>query len=292
MTQTIRKVIFPVGGLGTRMLPATKVLPKELLPVIDKPLIQYAIDEALASGAEHLIFVTGGRDTMLEAYLKENKSLEKNLRAKGKARELELLRSILPEGVKTSFVPQSEPLGLGHAVWCGRQFIDDDEPFGVILPDDLVVGEVPCLEQMADAYEPSMDAMIGIVQIADAQIEKYGVLETSRQSGLCVFATGMVEKPSFSNAPSQFAAIGRYILRPSVMKALDNPTKGMGGEIQLTDAIASVIRGEGLCGYLFEGDRYDCGSKEGFIQAILAVASRHEELKGLLPRLTAPYQAA
>ena len=275
------------------MLPATKVVPKELLPILDKPLIQYAIDEAVASGFDQLIFVVGSRSTLLKEYLTEDEELVSMLREQHKTDFIERLESIVPKGVEVSFVTQTEPLGLGHAVWCARTHINDNESFAVMLPDDLLISPQPCLQQMLEAYDPqSMDAIIGAVEIEDKSIEKYGVFETERTSGRSIFAKGIVEKPPFKQAPSTHAAIGRYILPARVLRTLDVQSKGAGGEIQLTDAIAKLIQGVRLCGYLFEGKRFDCGSKQGLLLANLEVASESQEFQDILETIARLYTAA
>lgn len=276
----IRKAIFPVAGMGTRFLPATKALPKEMLPVIDKPLIQYAVEEALASGIEQIIFVTGRGKSAIEDHFDYSFELNTMLQERGKTDILaEINSSVLTPG-RIAYVRQQEPLGLGHAVWCARHLIGD-EPFAVILADDLIQSKTPCLKQMIESYKSQnlTGSMIAAMEIDGDAISSYGVFDVSRDTPDCLFARGLVEKPHPSKAPSRYAAIGRYILSPQVLKRLESLEKGAGGEIQLTDAIAKSIQGDDLCGFKFEGTRFDCGSKEGFLRATLSYALSREDLK-------------
>ena len=278
MTKQIRKAIFPVGGLGTRFLPATKAMPKEMLPVIDKPLIQYAVEEALGSGIEQLIFVTGRGKTAIEDHFDHSYELEDTLEERNKLEELEQVRAFVPGPGQISYVRQQKPMGLGHAVWCARHLLEEGEPFAVILADDLIKSKTPCLKQMINSY-PGQGSMMAVMEVPEKDVSKYGIFDLSRESGNLVFGKGLVEKPSIEQSPSRCAVIGRYILSYDVMTALNNQEPGKGGEIQLTDAIARTIHGDNLSGLLFEGTRFDCGSKEGMLAATLAYALDRDDLK-------------
>ena len=278
MTKPIRKAIFPVGGLGTRFLPATKAMPKEMLPVIDKPLIQYAVEEAIASGIEQLIFVTGRGKTAIEDHFDHSYELEDTLEERHKTEELAQVRAFVPGPGQISYVRQQKPMGLGHAVWCARHLIDEGEPFAVILADDLIKSQTPCLKQMITAY-PGQGSMMAVMEVPPEDVSKYGIFDLSKESGNFVFGKGLVEKPNLAQAPSRCAVIGRYILSYDVMTALNSQEPGKGGEIQLTDAIARTIQGDNLSGLLFEGRRFDCGSKEGMLAATLAYALDRPELR-------------
>lgn len=280
MTRKITKAIFPVAGLGTRFLPATKAMPKEMLPLVDRPLIQYAVDEARAAGITECIFVTARGKSAVEDYFDAAPSLERELRAKGKDTLLaEVENATMPSGA-IAYIRQQEALGLGHAVWCARRLIGD-EPFAVILPDDVIAGRAPCLKQMVDAYhaEEMSGCMVAAMDVPREQTKNYGVLDIAEDAGRLVRAKGLVEKPSPELAPSQTAVIGRYILTPAVMDSLSSMKRGAGGEIQLTDAIAAqVTNGNGVFGFRFEGERFDCGSKAGYLCATVAFALEREDL--------------
>lgn len=291
MTQNISKVIFPLGGMGTRLLPATKSVPKEMLPILDIPLLQYAIDEAVKSGLNELIFVTGTNRGTLESYLSPSLQLNKLLEEKGKQDLLNILDKIVPSNVHVTFADQPDPKGLGHAVWCAREYIEG-EKFAVILTDDLIVSDTPCLRQMIDIFQPSMNAVVAAMEVPDADVNKYGIFDTTHTEGRCSFASHIVEKPTASEAPSRLAAVGRYILTPAVLQALETQKPGAGGEIQLTDAIAASTSGNSLCAYCFEGTRYDCGSKEGLLEATLSFALGDESLKGVIEKVMAGQKAA
>ncbi|HSF93571.1 MAG TPA: UTP--glucose-1-phosphate uridylyltransferase [Thermohalobaculum sp.] len=282
MPKRIRTAVFPVAGLGTRFLPATKSMPKEMLPLIDRPLIQYAIDEARAAGISEFIFVTARGKSALEDYFDRAPSLERELEEKGKADLLaEVRNSTMPSGA-IAYIRQQEALGLGHAVWCARRLLDD-RPFAVILPDDVIAGDTPCLQQMVEAYaEIGPGAcMVAAMDVAADQISSYGALEIAEDGGSMVRASGLVEKPKPDAAPSNTAVIGRYILTPSVMERLGAMRRGSGGEIQLTDAIDAEARaGAPVYGYRFAGTRYDCGSKAGLLRATVAFALARDDLKG------------
>ena len=277
--QPVRKAVFPVAGLGTRFLPATKAVPKEVLPLVDKPLIQYAIDEARAAGITDFIFVTAKGKSALEDYFDSSPELIRSLKAKGKT---DLLKAIEPSNMASgaiSYIRQQEALGLGHAVWCARHLVGD-EPFAVILPDDVIASETPVLRQMVDAYAETGGNMVAALQTPPDQISSYGVIDIAEDHGRLVKMRGMVEKPDTDKAPSNLAVIGRYILSPNVMKNLSAMKQGAGGEIQLTDAIADEITsGSNVYGLRFEGERYDCGSKAGYLQATVAFALARPDLR-------------
>lgn len=279
MRKKVTKAIFPVAGMGTRFLPATKSVPKEIMTLVDRPLIQYAIDEARAAGIEEFIFVTSRGKGALEDYFDHAPQLEQVLRDKGKDELLEILQNTNMDSGAIAYLRQHRPLGLGHAVWCARRLIAD-EPFAVILPDDVIAAEKPCLQQMVEAYEETGGNMVAAMEVPPEKTSSYGVLDVQEDLGSMVSVKGMVEKPSAEDAPSNLAVIGRYILSPTVLNNLNNLKGGAGGEIQLTDAIASEIGTEnGVYGYRFRGQRYDCGSKAGFLQATVAFGLAREELR-------------
>jgi UTP--glucose-1-phosphate uridylyltransferase len=279
MRKRITKAIFPVAGLGTRFLPATKSIPKEILSLVDRPLIQYAIDEAREAGIKEFIFVTSRGKGALEDYFDSAPQLEQSLRKKNKKDLLqELKRSTMDSG-EIVYIRQREALGLGHAVWCARRLIAN-EPFAVILPDDVIAAEKPCLKQMVEAYENTGGCMVAAMEVPPNKASSYGILDVKEDMGALVKVGGMVEKPSPEDAPSNLAAIGRYILTPNVLKNVGTLKKGAGGEIQLTDAIAMEIDSDdGVFGFRFDGQRYDCGSKSGFLQATIAFALSRPELR-------------
>ena len=271
----LRKAVFPVGGLGTRFLPATKALPKEMLPVVDRPLIQYAVDEALDAGIEQMIFVTGRGKSAIEDHFDIAYELEATMAARGKSMELLHQTRLTPGAV--AYVRQQEPMGLGHAVWCARDIVGD-EPFAVLLADDFMVGTPGCLRQMVEAYNKTGGNMICAQEVAEDQTDKYGVITPGHRDGALTEVKGLVEKPAPGTAPSNLAVIGRYILQPEVMRVLETQEKGAGGEIQLTDAMARMIGHQPFHGLTFNGTRYDCGDKAGFIQANLAVALARDDI--------------
>jgi UTP--glucose-1-phosphate uridylyltransferase len=278
MNRKVTKAIFPVAGMGTRFLPATKSVPKEIMTLVDRPLIQYAIDEARAAGIKEFIFVTSRGKGALEDYFDHAPELEQQLRQKGKTDLLELLESTNMESGAIAYIRQYKALGLGHAVWCARRLIGD-EPFAVILPDDVIAGQKPCLQQMVEAYEETGGNMVAAMEVAPEKASSYGMLDIEKDMGPMVRVKGMVEKPK-ENAPSNLAVIGRYILAPSVLENLNLVDQGAGGEIQLTDAIATEIEnGNGVYGYRFQGQRFDCGSKSGFLQATVAFGLAREDLR-------------
>ncbi|WP_375229381.1 UTP--glucose-1-phosphate uridylyltransferase GalU [Roseobacter sp. S98] len=279
MKHKVTKAIFPVAGLGTRFLPATKSVPKEIMTLVDRPLIQYAIDEARAAGIKEFIFVTSRGKGALEDYFDHAPQLEEELRKKGKTQLLETLESTNMESGAIAYIRQHRALGLGHAVWCARRLIGD-EPFAVILPDDVIAAEKPCLQQMAEAYEETGGNMVAAMEVPAAKASSYGMLDISEDMGAMVRVKGMVEKPPAGEAPSNLAVIGRYILSPTVLQNLHSIKSGAGGEIQLTDAIATEIgTGNGVYGYRFAGQRFDCGSKSGFLQATVAFGLARDELR-------------
>ncbi|MGB3314263.1 MAG: UTP--glucose-1-phosphate uridylyltransferase [Albidovulum sp.] len=274
----IKKAVFPVAGMGTRFLPATKSIPKELLPLVDRPLIQYAIDEARAAGIDEFIFVTARGKTALEDYLDHAPHLAETLRRDNKTSLLaELENTRMPSG-STAYARQGEPRGLGHAVWCARHLIGD-EPFAVILPDDVIAGAVPCLKQMVDAYQTCGGNLVAAMEVAPEEVGSYGILETTHRNGPLCTVSGMVEKPSPKTAPSNLAVVGRYILDAAVLNHLARKQVGAGGEIQLTDAIAAEIGKSGVHGFRFAGQRFDCGSKAGFLRATVAYALARPDLR-------------
>jgi UTP--glucose-1-phosphate uridylyltransferase len=281
MQRKVTKAIFPVAGLGTRFLPATKSIPKEIMTLVDRPLIQYAIDEARAAGITEFIFVTSRGKSALEDYFDSAPELEASLRQKGKDDLLAILeQTAMPSGA-IAYVRQQQPRGLGHAVWCGHRLVGD-EPFAVILPDDVIAADTPCLKQMVEAYEAggSRGCMVAAMEVPPEKTAAYGILDTGGADGPVVPVRGMVEKPAPADAPSNLAVIGRYILPPSVMETLDEVDPGAGGEIQLTDAIAREIDRSGVSGYRFNGQRFDCGSKAGFLQATVAFGLARPDLNG------------
>jgi UTP--glucose-1-phosphate uridylyltransferase len=279
MRRRVRKAVFPVGGLGTRFLPATKALPKEMLPVVDKPLIQYAVEEARAAGIEELIFVTGRGKSAIEDHFDHSFELQDALAARGKKDELTLVESIVPKPGRIAYTRQIEPLGLGHAVWCARSLVGD-EPFAVLLADDLVLADRPCLAQMMDVYAETGGNLVAVMDVPKEHTNRYGILDVVSDDGTLAEAKGLVEKPKPEVAPSTLSIIGRYILHPEVFEQLDKQEKGAGGEIQLTDAMARTIGRIPFHGLRFKGTRFDCGSKAGFLEANVAFALSRDDLKG------------
>jgi UTP--glucose-1-phosphate uridylyltransferase len=273
----VTKAVFPVAGLGTRFLPATKASPKEMLPVVDKPLIQYAAEEAYAAGITNLIFVTGRGKRAIEDHFDKAYELESELQASGKAKLLKEVRSLIPEGVTCSFVRQGEALGLGHAVLCARHLVGE-EAFAVILADDLIDAKVPALSQMVEVYERHSASVIAVQNVAASETASYGIVSVTAVSSRVSKLTGIVEKPKPADAPSTLGVVGRYILSPRIFHFLASTRPGAGREIQLTDAIARLLREEDVLGYEFTGRRYDCGSKFGFLQATVDMGLKHPEL--------------
>jgi len=273
----IRKAVFPVGGLGTRFLPATKASPKEMLTVVDKPLIHYALEEARAAGVEHFIFVTSRGKTALEDHFDRHFELEETLARRGKTAELEALRAWQPKMGQVSYVRQPEALGLGHAVLCAKELVGN-EPFAVLLPDDMVLADRPCLAQMADAYAEVGGNMFGVMDVPREHTQRYGVLAPGATKGRLTEVKGLVEKPKPEVAPSTLSVIGRYILSPRVFDHLETQERGAGGEIQLTDSLAKMIGEVPFHGFAFDGVRYDCGDKIGFLEANIAFAMARPDI--------------
>jgi UTP--glucose-1-phosphate uridylyltransferase len=274
----VTKAVFPVAGMGTRFLPATKSIPKEIMTLVDRPLIQYAIDEARAAGIKEFIFVTARGKSALEDYFDHSPELEATLRRSGKEDLLQILRETNMDSGAIAYVRQNRALGLGHAVWCAKRLIGE-EPFAVLLPDDVIAAEKPCLQQMVEAYEQTGGCMVAAMEVPSNRISSYGVLDVSEDMGSILQVRGMVEKPKAEDAPSNLAVIGRYILTPKVMMNLNRLKQGAGGEIQLTDAIAEEAATGGVYGYRFRGQRYDCGSKAGFLQATVAFGLSRPDLR-------------
>lgn len=273
----VRKAIFPVAGLGTRFLPATKAMPKEMITLVDKPLIQYAVEEAREAGIEEFIFVTSKGKDPLEDHFDMHADLYRTLEERGKTAELEALRKTeIPSG-QLFFTRQREPLGLGHAVWCARSVIGN-EPFAVLLPDVVVLSDRPCLAQMMDAYDQVGGNVLAVEDVPREETNRYGILDVSSEKGRLAVIKGLVEKPKPAEAPSTLSIIGRYILQPQVMTQLAEGKRGAGGEIQLTDALAALIGKQPFHGFRFEGKTYDCGDKAGFIQANVAFALARPDL--------------
>ena len=279
MQRKIRKAVFPVAGLGTRFLPATKANPKEMLPIVDKPLIQYAAEEAVNAGIEELIFVTSSSKRAIEDHFDKNFELESELEKKGKHDMLEVVRSVVPAKVTCVYVRQPEALGLGHAVLCARPIVGN-EPFAVILADDLISCNGSCvIGQMVDAYVDKGCSMLGVEEVPHEETDRYGIVDPGTTEGRQTQVSGIVEKPSPDQARSNLAVVGRYILTPAIFDHLETIPRGAGGEIQLTDAIQELLGSEPVMAYRFEGKRYDCGSKLGYLQATVEFALKHPDLK-------------
>jgi UTP--glucose-1-phosphate uridylyltransferase len=277
MSKKVRTAVFPAGGLGTRFLPATKVIPKEMLALVDKPIIQYGVEEAIASGIEHIIFITGRGKGAMEDHFDISYELDATLEKKGKKELLEISRKI-SSMARVSYVRQKEPLGLGHAVLCAKQLVGD-EPFAVLLPDDVIDAETPCIKQMIDVYNEHQGSVLATMTIDGPAISAYGCLAGSQDATneRLYNCTGMVEKPKLEEAPSKQAIIGRYILTPGVFETLEKTTHGAGGEIQLTDGILALLKTEQVYGYTFEGKRFDAGDKFGMLQATVEFALKRPE---------------
>ncbi len=273
----IRTAVFPVAGRGTRFLPATKASPKEMLPVVDKPLIQYAVEEALAAGASRLVFITGASKRAIEDHFDSDQELEHMLEAQGKSDLLNQIRSVLPSYAACIFIRQPAPLGLGHAVLCALPAVGA-EPFFVHLADDLIRAEVSCLEQMAEVYEAKRASILGVEVVPRRDTEKYGIVATEADKSMTSRVRNIVEKPRPASAPSTLAVVGRYVLTPAIFEHLERIGRGSGGEIQLTDGIAALMREEAVYAYRFSGKRYDCGSKLGYLQATVEYALGHPSL--------------
>lgn len=294
MTKEIRTAVFPVAGRGTRFLPATKASPKEMLPIVDKPLIQYAAEEALAAGARKLVFITGSSKRAIEDHFDSDHELEEALEAQGKADLLKQLKDIVPSWASCIYIRQPSPLGLGHAVWCAKPVVGN-EPFFVHLADDLIDASTPCLRQMADVHAQRGGSVLGVETVPHDQTDKYGIVATDQRDGRVSRVTRIVEKPKPQDAPSTLAVVGRYVLSPTIFEKLEKIGRGAGGEIQLTDGIAALLAEENVYAYEFEGKRYDCGSKLGYLQATVELGLKHESLgpkfreylSGLTSQLTA-----
>ncbi|MGK6356505.1 UTP--glucose-1-phosphate uridylyltransferase GalU [Sphingomonas sp. DT-207] len=269
MIKPLRKAVFPVGGLGTRFLPATKAMPKEMLPIVDRPLIQYAVEEAMEAGIEQMIFVTGRGKSAIEDHFDIAFELEATMSGRGKSLDILDATRLKPGAV--AYVRQQEPMGLGHAVWCARDIVGD-EPFAVLLADDFMLGKPGCLKQMVEAYNKVGGNLICAEEVPEDQTHRYGIITPGAREGALTEVKGLVEKPAPGTAPSNLSVIGRYILQPEVMRVLEGQETGAGGEIQLTDAMARMIGDQPFHGLTFQGTRYDCGDKAGFIQANIAVA--------------------
>ena len=272
----IKTVVFPVAGIGSRFLPVTKTVPKELLPILNIPLIEYAMNEAREAGIERFIFVSSPEKKSIIDYFRKDKKLESYLKNKKSSLLIDIEKNIISDDSLIEVV-QEEPLGLGHAIWCARDYIDG--PFAVILPDDLIISKVACIKQMIGAYQDHKSNIVAIQKVGSADISKYGVIDYDNNEKNYYFIKNMIEKPSINNAPSNLAIIGRYILLPNVLNTLSEKKVGFGGEIQLTDAIKKSIKNEGVIGYKFDGNRYDCGNVIGALEAQISVAIRNSEYK-------------
>jgi UTP--glucose-1-phosphate uridylyltransferase len=289
MRQPIRKAVFPVAGMGTRFLPATKAMPKEMLPIVDKPLIHYAVEEAKAAGIEQFFFVTGRAKSAIDDHFDRAFELEATLRERGKTDLLEELQAGLPEPGQIAYTRQQLPLGLGHAVWCARALVGD-EPFAVLLADDLMMCETPCLTQMVEAYAKVGGNIVAIIDVPREHTQRYGVLDVVSDDGRLVRARGVVEKPDPAQAPSTSTIIGRYIIQPQIFGHLARGETGSGGEIQLTDALERLIEdGQPFHGLRFSGRRYDCGDKLGFLEATIALGLAHPDLGSGLQQVLRKY---
>lgn len=279
MIKPLRKAVLPVAGLGTRFLPATKATAKEMLPVVDKPLIQYAIEEARAAGIDQFCMVTGRGKTALVEHFDVAYELEATLRERNKADALEALAGTRAEPGSILTVRQQVPHGLGHAIWCARAFIGDD-PFAILLPDDLVLSDTPCLKQLTDAYRDTGGNIVAVTEVPREHTNRYGILKTGRDDGRLVEVTGLVEKPAPKDAPSNLSIIGRYVLMPEVISHLARMERGAGNEVQLTDGMAKLIGHQPFHGLRYEGQRFDCGDKVGFLEAQIAFALKRPDLAG------------
>lgn len=274
---TVRKAIIPAAGLGTRFLPATKAQPKEMLPIVDKPTLQYIIEEAIESGIDEILIITGRNKKSIEDHFDKSVELELELEAKGKYKLLDEVRNI-SDMVNIHYIRQKEPRGLGHAIYCAKSFIGN-EPFAVLLGDDIVYSDKPCLKQMLDAYESFPSTILGVQEVAPQDVDKYGIVEGKKIESRMYKVNGLVEKPSLEEAPSNVAVLGRYIISPTIFDILENTPPGKGGEIQLTDALKVLAEQEDVYAYNFKGRRYDVGDKQGFLQATVEFALRREDLR-------------
>jgi UTP--glucose-1-phosphate uridylyltransferase len=289
MPQRIRKAVFPVGGLGTRFLPATKAMPKEMLPVVDKPLIQYAVEEAQAAGIDEFIFVTGRSKTAIEDHFDHSYELETTLKERGKEAQIIAVNCWMPHPGQVAYTRQQVPLGLGHAVWCARNLVGD-EPFAVVLADDLILAKKPCLAQMVEAQRETDGNVVAVMEVPREHTNRYGVLDIEHDDGHLVKMRGVVEKPDPAIAPSNLSIIGRYILQPEVFDHLARIGRGAGNEIQLTDALAELIRGnKPFHGLRFDGQRFDCGDKVGFLRANIAFALARPDMAAAVRKILDDY---
>jgi UTP--glucose-1-phosphate uridylyltransferase len=291
MKTRVRKAVFPVGGLGTRFLPATKAMPKEMLPIVDKPLIQYAVEEAKASGIEEFIFVTGRGKTAIEDHFDFSMELESVLSARGKTGELAAIRGFMPDPGQVAYTRQLEPLGLGHAVWCARELVGN-EPFAVLLADDLVLADQPCLAQLIEVHDKTGGNVVAVIDVPREHTNRYGVLAVGKDDGRLAEVKGLVEKPAPEDAPSTLSIIGRCVLQPDVFAHLGRGERGAGGEIQLTDAMARMIGKSPFHGLRFAGKRFDCGDKAGFLEANIAFALERDDLRDAVSEMLRRYAGA
>ncbi len=277
MKTCVRKAVFPVAGMGTRFLPATKAIPKEMLPIVDKPLIQYAVEEAIAAGIDNFIFVTGKAKHAIEDHFDLAQEVETKLKASGKTSQVSLVNGWVPKPGQIAYTRQPAPQGLGHAVWCARDLVGN-EPFAVLLADDFILAATPCLSQMVDAHDKVGGSIVSVMEVPREQTSRYGVLDIAAEKGKLVSVRGVVEKPKPAEAPSNLCIVGRYILHPDIFRHLEDQTQGVGGEIQLTDSFKPLIEGgTPFHGLRFDGRRYDCGEKVGWLEANIAVALTRDD---------------
>ena len=290
MAGRIRTAVLPVAGLGTRFLPATKAIPKEMLPVVDRPLIQYAVDEALAAGIENVVLVTGRNKAAIEDHFDRSPELDRVLERRGKERELEAVSRIVPKAGRIAYTRQPDALGLGHAVWCARELVGN-EPFAVLLADDLILADVPCLKQMIEAAADTGGSIVAVEDVPQEHTSRYGILDVGADDGRLVEVRGLVEKPDPADAPSTLSVIGRYVLMPEIFRHLGAMDRGAGGEIQLTDSMAKMIGHSPFHGLRFSGRRFDCGSKAGFLEANIAFALARDDMRDAATELVRTYAA-
>ena len=290
MTKRVRKAVFPVGGLGTRFLPVTKAMPKEMLPVVDKPLIQYAVEEALEAGIEEIIFVTGRGKAAIEDFFDHSFELRQVLVERGKDAELRTIEFPVLEAGSIVYTRQQDPLGLGHAVWCARELVGD-EPFAILLADDLVLADTPCLKQMVEVFGETGGNVVAVEDVPPEHTDRYGILDVASDDGRLAEVRGLVEKPDPAEAPSTLSIIGRYILLPEIFNYLSERKQGAGGEIQLTDSMARMIGNTPFHGLRFQGTRFDCGDKAGFFEANVAFALARPELQKQIQSIVDTYAA-
>ncbi len=278
MLKKITKAVFPVAGMGSRFLPATKASPKEMMPVVDKPLIQYAVEEAVAAGITDMVFITGRNKRAIEDHFDKAYELEAELAMRGKEALLRVVREVIPAHVNCIYIRQTEPLGLGHAVLCAQPVVQN-EPFAVILADDLIDGDIPVVKQMVDVFERHQCSVLGVQNVPREQTRQYGIVSSTALETNLESVSGIVEKPRPEDAPSTLAVVGRYVLTPRIFHHLENVQAGAGGEIQLTDGIAALMREEKMLAYRFNGTRYDCGAKLGYLKAMVALGLKHPEVR-------------